>query len=176
MMALVFATVSCGNEKKSKHHDSDDEELVEDDEDDEDLDEDEDDEDEASDLNDDLLGSWSNNQDPNISMVLSAKMKDFEGKNCYGYIQTYNEYYEPEYTYVFNQIEADGEDIRVTYDQKEMQLTGGDPDNYDSEDAATWEEVSVAFGSFTISPNGKGKCKIASGDKKLNHLVLYKSE
>ncbi|MBO4907069.1 MAG: hypothetical protein J5486_08580 [Bacteroidaceae bacterium] len=175
LMALAFVVLSCGADNKSKGSSSSDadEEMVDDEEDAEATDEDE----EAdAEVNSDLLGNWSNNQDPNVEMHLYAKRGQYDDIYGFGYLKTYNEFFEPEYTYVFAGLEADGDNISVTYDKREMQLTGGDPDNYDSEEAATWEEVTVATGSFTISPDGTRKCSIASGDKRINHMKLFKQE
>lgn len=177
LMALAFVVVSCGADNKSKRSSSSeaDEEMVDEEEDDEAIDEEEED-DALEELNSSLLGNWSNNQDPNVEMHLYAKRGQYDDIYGFGYMKTYNEFFEPEYTYVFAGLEADGDNIIVTYDKREMQLTGGDPDNYDSEEAATWEEVTVATGSFTISPDGSRKCSIASGDRRINHMKLFKQE
>lgn len=188
---MTMTTSSCDFVKKSLKLSPDTEEQDEEDMEDEDEDSDEDaeeaeaeeaEESEAEEseeaaldeLNAALLGSWSNNADPGINMVLADKAGNYDGHKGYGYIVTYNEFFESEYTYVFNSIEADGENIKVMFTKTQMECVAGDPDNYDSEEPAEWVEKVVASGIFTVQPAGRNKCKLASGDKKLNHLTLYK--
>ena len=122
-------------------------------------------------LNTDLLGKWSNNNDPVIDLVVSDKIKDYDGKKGYGYIDASNEYFEMDFKLVFTSVTPDGDNIKVHYQKFEMQFTG-DPDDFDSE--GTYEEVKVGEGDLTLIPAGPGKLKIDSKESRIKNATLFK--
>ncbi len=172
-MALIVATVSC-NDSKKKHKKGDaDEELVDDDE---------DEGGELSDMDEAFVGIWSANTDPGAIMQIANEEFEFDDEDCYGYITTYNEYYEGQYNYVFEELEVEDEDgkvLRAEFNKTEMRYVGsGDPDDYDEtdEDYGGWESVSIAHGTCRITLNDDGSCTISSGDSRINHMQLYKQD
>lgn len=122
-------------------------------------------------LNADLLGKWSNNNDPNIYMRVSDKYGTYDDHKGYGYLSAANEYFETDYTLVFKGVAPEGDRIVVSYDKLE-QYFDGDPDDYDSE--GQWVTKKVGSGKLTLVPAGARKLKIESGEKRIKGAVLYK--
>lgn len=120
-----------------------------------------------------MCGTWSNNTDPGIYMVLSEKFGTYDDHKGYGYLIAYNEYYEPDFTLVFKSLEPDGDQIKVYYDKMESYCTG-DPDDLGNEDAGEWVEEKVGTGTLTLIPQS-GKVKIDSKEKRIKNKVLSKS-
>ena len=125
----------------------------------------------ASVLNADLLGSWSNNNDPVIEMKVSDKFGKYDDYKGYGYVKAANEYFEYDFTLVFTSLTPEGESVRVRYDKLEQQYTG-DPDNPDSE--GEWIMKKVGSGELTLLPAGAHKLKIDSREKRIKNVTLYK--
>lgn len=121
-------------------------------------------------LNADLLGQWDNNNDPNISMMVSDKYGKFNDWKCYGYLQAANEYFEYDYLLIFTNLIPDGDRIRVCYDKMEQQYDG-DPDDPDGE--GQWVTKKVGSGEFILVSTGDKKLKIEGGDKRIEDVTLY---
>lgn len=124
-------------------------------------------------LNANLLGKWSNNNDPTIDMVVADKLGTYDDNKGFGYITASNEFYEYDFLLVFTSVTPDGDNIRVHYKKIESVFTG-DPDNYDSEDGGEWVTKTVGEGDLTLMPQGAGKVKIDSQEKRINKTVLSK--
>jgi hypothetical protein len=124
-------------------------------------------------LNADLLGKWSNNNDPAIDMFVADKLGNYDDNKGFGYIMAANEYFEYDFLLVFTSVTPDGDNIRVHYNKLESFFTG-DPDNYDSEDGGEWVSKTVGEGDLTLIPQGAGKVKIDSQEKRINKTVLSK--
>lgn len=125
-------------------------------------------------LNLDLMGNWSNNDDPSVSLALSDKVKNQEGHQGYGILSAYNEYYENEFTLIITSIKPEGNSIRASYDKYEMSFEGGDPDDLGAEDYGEWTEEKVGTGSLLLVPSGAGKLKVDSKEGRLRNVTLYK--
>lgn len=121
-----------------------------------------------------MSGTWSNNTDPGIHMVLSEKFGTYDDRKGYGYLIAYNEYFEPDFTLVFTSLEPDGDKIKVYYNKMESYCTG-DPDDLGNEDAGEWVEKKVGTGTLTLIPQS-GKVKIDSKEKRISNKVLSKSK
>lgn len=122
-------------------------------------------------LNTNLLGKWSNNNDPIIDLFISDKYGKYEDRKGYGYIVASNEYFEMDYTLVFTSITPEGDNIKVHFNKLEMQYTG-DPDDPDGE--GTYEEVKAGEGDLTLIPAGDKKLKIDSKESRIKNAILYK--
>ena len=122
-------------------------------------------------LNADLLGQWDNNNDPNITMMVSDKYGKFNDWQCYGYLQAANEYFEYDYLLIFTNLTPDGDRIRVSYDKMDQQYNG-DLDDFGSEGQC--ETKKVGSGELTLVPAGDNKLKIEGGDERLKDVSLYK--
>ena len=123
-------------------------------------------------LNADLLGKWSNNNDPVIDMVVADKMGNYDDNKGFGYITAANEYFEYDFLLVFTSVTPDGDNIKVHYKKLESYFTG-DPDSYDDE-GGEWVTKTVGEGDLTLIPQGAGKVKIDSQEKRINKTVLSK--
>lgn len=124
-------------------------------------------------LNANLLGKWSNNNDPTIDMVVADKLGTYDDNKGFGYITASNEFYEYDFLLVFTSVTPDGDNIRVHYKKIESVFTG-DPDNYDSEEGGEWVTKTVGEGDLTLKPQGAGKVTIDSQEKRINKTVLSK--
>ena len=124
-------------------------------------------------LNAALLGKWSNNVDPTIDMVVADKLGTYDDNKGFGYITAANEFYEYDFLLVFTSVTPDGDNIRVHYKKIESVFTG-DPDNYDSEEGGEWVTKTVGEGDLTLKPQGAGKVKSDSQEKRINKTVLSK--
>lgn len=124
-------------------------------------------------LNTALFGSWSNNNDPNIYMVLAEKFGTYDERKGYGYLSAANDYYEYDFLLVFTSITPDGDNIKVHYDKMESYCTG-DPDDYDSE--SEWVEEKAGEGDLILIPQAGNKLKIDCPEKRIKNKVLSKSK
>jgi len=119
-----------------------------------------------------LFGTWNNNADPNINMVLAEIKGNYDGNKGYGYLSASNEYFEIDLTLVFTSIEPDGDNIKVHYDEMQNTFTG-DPDDFDSE--GEWVTEKVGEGEITVIPQG-AKVKLDSKLSRIKNAVLTKTE
>ncbi|MBO4613201.1 MAG: hypothetical protein J5671_08565 [Bacteroidaceae bacterium] len=122
-------------------------------------------------LNADLLGKWSNNNDPVIEMTVSDKIGKFEDWKGYGLLKAANEYFEYDFILVFTSVVPDGDNIRVSYNKMSQEFDG-DPDDPDGE--GQWITKKVGSGEMILVPAGAKKLKINSSDKRIRNAVLYK--
>ena len=127
---------------------------------------------EAGVLNEALMGGWSNNDDPNVYLSLSAEKKNREGHRGYGLLTASNEYYEIEFKLVITSIEPEGNAIHARYDKYEMAFEG-DPDDLGGEGGEMVEEK-VGTGSLLLVPVSANKLKIGSKEGRLRNVTLYK--
>lgn len=120
-----------------------------------------------------LFGRWNNQNDPQVSMVLSRELAEADGIDGVGYLDASNEYYETEFRLKFKTHQPEGNNILITYDKLEMEYTG-DPDDYDS-DVEVVEHV-TGQGELTIIPQGDDKVKIKSSEARINGAVLFRMQ
>lgn len=122
-------------------------------------------------LNADLLGKWSNNNDPVIDLKVTDKYGTYNDYKGYGYVQASNEYFELDFNLVFTELIPDGDKIRVKYNKMESYFTG-DPDDPDAD--GEWVTKKTGSGELTLVPAGAKKLKIESREKRINNKTLYK--
>ena len=125
------------------------------------------------DINNDLLGEWGNNEDPGITMVLSDKSKNYNGRKGYGYVEASNEYYMTDFILVFKSITPDGKNIKVHYDKIAIDFYEEGEIGADDYVGKTTEQH-VGEGDLTIVDIGGNKLKLESSESRLKNKILYK--
>ena len=118
-----------------------------------------------------LNGQWSNNADPNISMRLSDKYGNYDGYQGYGYLTAANEAFELDFILQFTAVTPDGKNMKVKYDQLEVDY-GGDPDDMDAE--VTIEKKKVGEGELTVVGIDQKQVRLISQQQRINNVVLTK--
>ena len=130
-------------------------------------------------LNVDLLGKWSNNNDPVIDIKLSDKYGSYSGNGSYGsnkgygYLEAANEYFEYDFCLLFTALTPDGDKIRVKYDKYESYYDGEIGDDDSEFECVT---KNIGSGELTLVPVGTGKLKIESNEKRIRNTILFKSK
>lgn len=119
-------------------------------------------------LNAALFGSWSNFDDPGITMKLAEKKGNHDGYNGYGYLTASNEYYEIDFTLIFTSLTPDGDNIKVHYEQMDSYIDG-DPDDPDSPCEMVMNKVGE--GDLTLIAQGS-RVKIDCKEQRIKNKVL----